>query len=378
MGKSSKKRSPKPKKQGGRRLRLTQTVTPIEPPDTLPFPPQFDMTDLVTKYTRKRLARFPNEFIIYRSLYVKYLKERNHNFSMTDLAPIVSKLWRDEPENVKTFYKKVSLEARKQYLLKTRCDVTSASKKKLKRPRKGLGTKIIMKVNPSVRNSSSNSQQLASMCHFTTPMTSMFSLDLGTTSCNYFASTPVQPTTADMMYSSPLSTLTTTMFDQANYVETNESIYSPNMLKNVFEDLVYNSPESSNGAIKDAKLEPFSSNTVNTDVTSLSSLFSTDITTSSSIPFSVPVYPESETGCFFESNFFESNFLDSALSDELFGSSIDITCMDEKMCDINMMATTCSSEVMTYHENGFEQNFESFSLGTCEKSSMYSHFATLG
>ncbi|CAG8512410.1 8708_t:CDS:2 [Paraglomus occultum] len=237
MTKSSKKRDSKPKKQGGR-LRLAQTAALVEPPDTLPFPPQLDITDLVTKYTRKRLARFPNEFIIYRSLYVKYLKERNHNFSMTDLAPIVSKLWKNEPDNVKNFYKQVSIEARTQYLLKTRSDATNSSKKKLKRPRKSIGTKITMKVNPSIRNSSSN---LASMCFFKTLTPTMTAantalLDFEMTPYNYFTSTRVESTaTTDLTYSQspPLSAnSTTTTFDQADHSDLMSSAFADDLFGN--------------------------------------------------------------------------------------------------------------------------------------------------
>ncbi|CAG8755796.1 12840_t:CDS:2 [Dentiscutata erythropus] len=85
----------------------------------LPFPPMIQIEDLVAKLTSKtskpKLARFPNAFIIYRSEYVQFLKEKGLNFPMTMLSAMTSSAWKQEPSCVKDVYTLISNEAEKLY-----------------------------------------------------------------------------------------------------------------------------------------------------------------------------------------------------------------------------------------------------------------------
>ncbi|RIB18106.1 hypothetical protein C2G38_2086613 [Gigaspora rosea] len=85
----------------------------------LPFPPTIQIEDLVAKLTSKtskpKLARFPNAFIIYRSEYVQFLKEKGLNFPMTMLSAMTSSAWKQEPSCVKDVYTLISNEAEKLY-----------------------------------------------------------------------------------------------------------------------------------------------------------------------------------------------------------------------------------------------------------------------
>ncbi|CAG8690717.1 7983_t:CDS:2 [Cetraspora pellucida] len=85
----------------------------------LPFPPTIQIEDLVAKLTSKtskpKLARFPNAFIIYRSEYVQFLKDKGLNFPMTMLSAMTSSAWKQEPTCVKDAYTLISNEAEKLY-----------------------------------------------------------------------------------------------------------------------------------------------------------------------------------------------------------------------------------------------------------------------
>ncbi|CAG8551078.1 3343_t:CDS:2 [Paraglomus brasilianum] len=97
------------------------------PPVPLPFPPQFNTTAFVTKLSRKKLARFPNAFIMYRSEYVRHLKNNNYHLSMTDLSSMISYSWRKEPEYVKKAYRDISSDAERLYAQTTCFRVNDAT-----------------------------------------------------------------------------------------------------------------------------------------------------------------------------------------------------------------------------------------------------------
>ncbi|CAG8479451.1 124_t:CDS:1 [Dentiscutata heterogama] len=76
----------------------------------LPFPPDFNVVaDIVNKRKSSQVnLKAPNAFLIYRKVFLDYLCTTNHNLKMTDVSKLVGIYWKNEPESVKSFYKKVS------------------------------------------------------------------------------------------------------------------------------------------------------------------------------------------------------------------------------------------------------------------------------
>ncbi|CAG8439430.1 418_t:CDS:1 [Scutellospora calospora] len=90
---------------------------PILPPLPLPYPPATRVEKIVEKLISKpKLARFPNAFIMYRNEYVQFLKASGLNFPMTELSPMISYSWRQEPPCVKDAYTQISSEAERLYV----------------------------------------------------------------------------------------------------------------------------------------------------------------------------------------------------------------------------------------------------------------------
>ncbi|KAF0383424.1 MATA-HMG [Gigaspora margarita] len=81
-----------------------------------PFPPTINIDDLVTsKPNGDKPSKSSNAFIIYRKVYVKELHSRGVNLQMTQISPMVSESWKQEPEVVKQEYKKLAEAAKKRY-----------------------------------------------------------------------------------------------------------------------------------------------------------------------------------------------------------------------------------------------------------------------
>ncbi|CAG8521862.1 12868_t:CDS:1 [Funneliformis caledonium] len=81
-----------------------------------PFPPTINIDDLVTsKPNGDKPSKSSNAFIIYRKAYVKELHSRGINLQMTQISPMVSESWKQEPENVKAEYKRLAEAAKKRY-----------------------------------------------------------------------------------------------------------------------------------------------------------------------------------------------------------------------------------------------------------------------
>ncbi|CAG8653106.1 13000_t:CDS:1, partial [Acaulospora morrowiae] len=88
---------------------------PLYPPLPSPLSPPTvqEAIKLVEKLiTKPRLARFPNGFIIYKNVYVKYRKENGHSIPMTKLSPMILHAWKSEPYHVKEAYTKISSEVK--------------------------------------------------------------------------------------------------------------------------------------------------------------------------------------------------------------------------------------------------------------------------
>ncbi|CAG8506659.1 903_t:CDS:1 [Acaulospora morrowiae] len=117
MSSTKKNREKKP-----RRLRdqPTFTINRVEeyPPLRLPQSPPTvqEAINLVEKLiTKPKLARFPNSFIIYRNMYVRYLKDNGYSIPMTHLSSMVGRSWKMEPYHIKEAYRKISSEAEQLY-----------------------------------------------------------------------------------------------------------------------------------------------------------------------------------------------------------------------------------------------------------------------
>ncbi|KAG9289904.1 hypothetical protein G9A89_010210 [Geosiphon pyriformis] len=78
----------------------------------LPFPPKITGIEVFTrKKGRKVPTKAPNNFIIYRSAYVKELNSKGHYLPMKILSPIISKKWKTEPDSLKAEYTRIANEA---------------------------------------------------------------------------------------------------------------------------------------------------------------------------------------------------------------------------------------------------------------------------
>src|SRR2546430_1738666 len=78
----------------------------------LPFPPVIKASDIVDRRKPSKInSKSPNAFIIYRKAFLDHISLfDNHNLKMTDVSKLVSKYWRNEPENVKNEYHRIARE----------------------------------------------------------------------------------------------------------------------------------------------------------------------------------------------------------------------------------------------------------------------------
>ncbi|RGB41889.1 hypothetical protein C1646_662739 [Rhizophagus diaphanus] len=97
----------------------TSPVLNQDPPMVLikpPFPPTINIDDLVTsKPNGDKPSKTSNAFIIYRKAYVKELHSRGNYLQMTQISPMVSESWKQEPDSVKAEYKRLAEAAKKRY-----------------------------------------------------------------------------------------------------------------------------------------------------------------------------------------------------------------------------------------------------------------------
>src|SRR5438270_5163370 len=72
-----------------------------------PFPPTIAVQDLVPTSN----AKVPNAFIVYRMALSRELKVQNVSYDRSRISSIASRLWAEEPENVKNTYKQLVADA---------------------------------------------------------------------------------------------------------------------------------------------------------------------------------------------------------------------------------------------------------------------------
>ncbi|CAJ0752546.1 19954_t:CDS:2 [Entrophospora sp. SA101] len=78
-----------------------------------PFPPIVDTLGLISKKSvdGRIPARAPNAFIIYRKVYVEAARQQGHYLPMTVVSSMASQSWEQEPEFVKSEYKRLAKDA---------------------------------------------------------------------------------------------------------------------------------------------------------------------------------------------------------------------------------------------------------------------------
>ncbi|RHZ79471.1 hypothetical protein Glove_144g103 [Diversispora epigaea] len=83
-----------------------------EPLIKLPFPPTINPRDLITFPKGSNTpSRAPNAFIVYRKLFIKTAKENGYSLPMTVISTMASRSWEQEPEIVKSEYKRIAKDA---------------------------------------------------------------------------------------------------------------------------------------------------------------------------------------------------------------------------------------------------------------------------
>src|SRR6266542_1753137 len=71
------------------------------------YPPIIDPKDLI----KKPVKRAPNAFLIYRKMYFLQAKKEGYHMSMTAISTMAGRSWKQEPEEVKCYYRLLSKEA---------------------------------------------------------------------------------------------------------------------------------------------------------------------------------------------------------------------------------------------------------------------------
>ncbi|RHZ79587.1 hypothetical protein Glove_144g87 [Diversispora epigaea] len=78
----------------------------------LPFPPTINPRNLISfPKGSSTPSRAPNAFIIYRKLFIKTAKDNGYTLPMTVISTMASRSWEQEPEIVKSEYKRIAKDA---------------------------------------------------------------------------------------------------------------------------------------------------------------------------------------------------------------------------------------------------------------------------
>jgi len=76
------------------------------------FPPKISAQDLIpTECSKTETVRIPNAFIAYRMALVRELKSKKVACHRSNVSSLASKLWAEEPEDVKNTYRKMATDA---------------------------------------------------------------------------------------------------------------------------------------------------------------------------------------------------------------------------------------------------------------------------
>ncbi|RIB16051.1 hypothetical protein C2G38_2247269 [Gigaspora rosea] len=84
----------------------------VEPLVIVEFPPSIDERTFIKRRSGHPFpTKAPNPFFFYRKEYVLQLKRLGRQYPMTDISGHVSRSWKNEPDNVKEYYKELSRKA---------------------------------------------------------------------------------------------------------------------------------------------------------------------------------------------------------------------------------------------------------------------------
>ncbi|CAG8521866.1 4765_t:CDS:2 [Acaulospora colombiana] len=75
---------------------------------TVPFPPSVKPQDFLKGRRNRAINKGPNAFFIYRKAYLDQFRAHGRKAKMTDVSPLISASWRQEPLHVKNAYKDIS------------------------------------------------------------------------------------------------------------------------------------------------------------------------------------------------------------------------------------------------------------------------------
>lgn len=88
----------------------------------LTYPPALSVDDLLEKLRKNnhskspgKIGKIPNCFLIYRILWVEYLKKECTKLNLPEISEYVSNKWKNEKPEVREFYKRLSTQAKQRY-----------------------------------------------------------------------------------------------------------------------------------------------------------------------------------------------------------------------------------------------------------------------
>jgi hypothetical protein len=84
----------------------------------LAYPPKLSVDDLLEKLRKNNLSKpgkIPNCFLIYRILWVDRLKKERTKLNLAEISEFVSTQWKNEKQEVREFYKRLSAAAKRRY-----------------------------------------------------------------------------------------------------------------------------------------------------------------------------------------------------------------------------------------------------------------------
>src|SRR2546430_579632 len=82
----------------------------------LPFPPDLSVDDLLEKSRcNSRPGKIPNCFLCYRISWVEHLKKMGMKLDLSEISSFVSRMWQSERQEVKDYYKQLSVDAKRKH-----------------------------------------------------------------------------------------------------------------------------------------------------------------------------------------------------------------------------------------------------------------------
>ncbi|CAG8699521.1 21346_t:CDS:1, partial [Dentiscutata erythropus] len=77
----------------------------------VPFPPRVSVSRLVEKRLQTPAhSKSPNSFFIYRGAFLDEARAHNVKVKMTEISPIISASWKQQPPYVKNYYREIAKE----------------------------------------------------------------------------------------------------------------------------------------------------------------------------------------------------------------------------------------------------------------------------